>query len=880
MAHVFRARRVGGGPDVAIKVFRPELSSHLTEARFHREVRISEELEHPGIVPVVESGAADGLLYFVMPFVEGETLAQRLEREGSLPVEDALRITAEVGAALAHAHAAGYIHRDVKPTNIILGPSGAIVMDFGVAGAVASAAGDRLTLSGISVGTPRYMSPEQGAGDRKLDGRSDEYSLACVVFEMLVGEPPFTGPTAKAVIARHIAETAPSIRIVRPDIPPGVAWAVTRALRKNAADRFSTVSEFVISLSQPPPAGSGTGSKTRRGFAVLAAVALTAVIVVLMRPGPVLDDTRVLVFPPDDSAGVGGVSDPIATYIGYVLEGTDPLRWEEARDWIDGGTSVADLSHEERVSVARAAGAGYFIDGSVLRSPDSMLVILRLHDSATGELIERAGSSGPPDASEPRLGAIAVGALLVSIIEPGRRVDLGALAKRSPASIAQFYQGEVAYVNTRFDEALEHYSAAIDGDSLFAIAAVKGAQAAGWLEDDAEASRLAELAIRNDSMLPRKYRGFIRGVHHYHAGRSDSALVYLADTVSEFDDWAEGWTALGELYYHLMPDVTGLDSLAHASFMRAQQLDSTLAPPLYHLAEMAIREGALDDARTIVQRIESLTPDRLIATQLRLMTRCAESGPSSVPWQTIADTAEFGVLAAAQAMSPSSALQACAEGAARAVFELGGRRAWGALLVFQSLLLAQDRLPEVRALLASEPASNLGASVLLLIDAAADPRLAPAADSVYEARANDFAGKSSTVLWLLMEWAATSGRIDDLREITRSLERLAANGTRRDTLIAQAATVRLAAAEGDTDRALALLDELHPSAPVADLVWQPWEPLVPERLLRAELLLARDSVDAARSILAPPPSHRAVAELLFSPARTRLLGRLASLDPR
>lgn len=874
MALVFRGRSAEGR-DVAIKVFRPELSSQLTEARFLREAEIAGKLEHQGIVPVLESGTADDLLYFVMPYIEGGTLAARLRQEGPLPIDDVLRVTREVGAALSHAHEAGYIHRDVKPSNIMLGADGAKIADFGVARALSSAGGDRLTLSGFSVGTPRYMSPEQGAGNSSLDTRTDQYSLACVVFEMLVGEPPFTGPTAKAVIARHIGETPPSVGVVRPGTPGGVAAAVRRALAKNAADRYATVPDFIEALSAELP-DPPSPSRRRRTIAIAAvAIVLAVVAFFLLRPRVGLDPNRVLVFAPIDTASAGGVNENVATYIGYVLEGTDPLRWEEARDWLDADVAPSSLASRERASVTRRAGARYFIDGTVLRFADSVTVVMRLWNAATDARVDLQGWSGPPDASEAKLGAIAVGQLLGSIIEPGRPIDLGDLKDRSQLAIAKFLQGEVEYRNTRFAAALERYDEAVEQDSAFAIAAVKGAQAAGWLEDHAAAAQLADLAIRYDSLLPAKYRSFIRGVQAYHAGRSDSALAELTSTTDRFPEWAEGWTALAEVYYHLMPDEANLDSLARASFDRALRLDTTFAPPLYHLAEMSIRDGDLDDARARIRRLEVVSPDRQIELQLELMIRCAESGPASIPWAAIADTANYAVLAAAQAMSPSPALRPCAEAAADAALRPGTGEAWGALFVLQSLLLAHGQRDSLLALLRSDRAVPLSGERLLLIDAVADPALATVAESVYTELKTGFEDRPSPALWLMLEWAAASGRTDDVRSLAAIFESRAASGQRVDSLFHGIAQVRLAAAEGDTDRALAVLGRLRPTGQKAGLVWLPWESLVAERLLHAELLAGRGSAEEARRIATEALSHRAVAELLFASLRTRLLASLA-----
>jgi serine/threonine protein kinase/Flp pilus assembly protein TadD len=253
MAWVYLAEDVRHRRKVAVKVLDPELGAALGGSRFLREIEIAAGLNHPHILPLHDSGEATGLLYYVMPYVEGTTLRMRLDAESQLPVEEALRIAREVADALDYAHGAGVIHRDIKPENILLSRGHALVADFGIARAVREAAGDTLTATGLAVGTPAYMSPEQATAERQLDGRSDLYSLACVVYEMLGGSPPFGGTSAQAVIAGHVAATIPSLRAVRDGIPESVERALVKALAKVPADRFATVREFVQALEAPAP---------------------------------------------------------------------------------------------------------------------------------------------------------------------------------------------------------------------------------------------------------------------------------------------------------------------------------------------------------------------------------------------------------------------------------------------------------------------------------------------------------------------------------------------------------------------------------------------------------------------------------------------------
>jgi len=253
------------GRPVAIKVLHPELAAAVGTTRFLREIGFAAQLHHPHIVPLHDSGEQDGLPYFVMPYVEGESLRDRLEREPQLPVPEALRIADDVAKALGYAHTLGVVHRDIKPENILLENGHALVADFGIARAISAAGSDRLTETGIALGTPAYMSPEQAVENGPIDGRADLYALGCVVYEMLAGTPPFTGPTAQAVLARHAVDPVAPIRTVRETVPRGVEQAVLKALAKVPADRYAGAPEFAQALNQPAlePAPGGRRGKSR-----------------------------------------------------------------------------------------------------------------------------------------------------------------------------------------------------------------------------------------------------------------------------------------------------------------------------------------------------------------------------------------------------------------------------------------------------------------------------------------------------------------------------------------------------------------------------------------------------------------------------------------
>jgi serine/threonine protein kinase len=270
MATVYLAHDVRHDRDVALKVLLPELAAVIGAERFLNEIKVTANLQHPHILPLFDSGEVAGFLFYVMPYIPGESLRARLDRERQLPVGEAVRIAAEAASALDYAHRQGVLHRDIKPGNILLHEGQALVADFGIALALRRAGGDRITQTGLSLGTPEYMSPEQASGDRDLDARTDVYSLGAVLYEMLAGEPPHTGPTVQAIIARALAEPVRPVRQLRETAPVALSATVDRALAKLPADRFTTAAEFADALTRggqspvngPTPSGP---SDRRRG---------------------------------------------------------------------------------------------------------------------------------------------------------------------------------------------------------------------------------------------------------------------------------------------------------------------------------------------------------------------------------------------------------------------------------------------------------------------------------------------------------------------------------------------------------------------------------------------------------------------------------------
>jgi serine/threonine protein kinase len=299
MATVYLAQDTKHDRQVAVKLLRPEIGALLGAGRFLHEIKLTSRLQHPHILPLYDSGEAESRIFYVMPFVNGESLRDRLRREHRLPTDAALSVVREVADALAYAHSHGVVHRDIKPENILLTAGHALVTDFGIARAISKSGGEKwetLTSSGVVVGTPAYMSPEQAAGDMQIDGRSDIYSLGCVAYEMLVGVPPFTGPDGELKLVRRFTERAPSVRESRPAVSERIDVAISKALELDPADRYTTAEEFVGALVGPgvPRRSSGTRRRPSRGPGVIIpySIAAVAAVVALLLIGQRVRENR------------------------------------------------------------------------------------------------------------------------------------------------------------------------------------------------------------------------------------------------------------------------------------------------------------------------------------------------------------------------------------------------------------------------------------------------------------------------------------------------------------------------------------------------------------------------------------------------------------
>ena len=557
MATVYRARDLRHERTVAIKVLRPDLAEAIGADRFLREIRTTANLSHPHILPLFDSGEAAGLLYYVMPFVEGESLRDRLDREGQLPVEDAVQIAREVAEALDYAHEKGVIHRDIKPANIMLERGHALLADFGIAQAKAGAGETRLTGMGMSLGTPAYMSPEQISGEGAVDGRSDQYALGCVLYEMLAGHPPFTGSDIQTVMRQHLAADAPKVTGARAMVPSGVAKAIHRSLAKTPADRFRTVAEFEKALAGatlPFMARIPMGRARGVGYAVGALVVAAVVWGLATRiggPGAADDadggwqpDPNVIAVAPFQNL----TGDP--TFVEYAerlaleverrVSRADigevrnaarvlPLMWAAG----EGADPIALLSQD--------LGAGTIVTGIVHRRGDSLDVQAYCTSAVTGESLGHLepvrSAVGEEDALVTEIGDRVAG-LLALRLDPENPFQSSSQPPLNPEAYAEYRRAiELGANREDWSQAADHFlrawaldSAYLDGglraftylhqvSQLYGSSDIGGANR--WTEVD---SVLAILEGSVERMTPRQRRSFQSARDFFLANDFEAAL--------------------------------------------------------------------------------------------------------------------------------------------------------------------------------------------------------------------------------------------------------------------------------------------------------------------------------------------------------------------
>lgn len=676
------------GRPVVIKVLPPDMVSTQSTARFKREVDVTAHLQHPNILPVLGAGAREGLLYYIMPYVEGESLRRRMERGERYSVVAALRLLREIADAIAYANERGVIHRDIKPENILLSAEHALVADFGIArGAInPMSGGEAVTATGVSLGTLGYMAPEQLFGSAVPDARVDIYSLGVLAYEVLAGRAPFSAVSGLDLAKAHLQEVPKPLSTVAPAVPLAVSDAIAKALeklpdkRQQSASELRDVFESAIALLQsgavarqpePPPM-----KRRLRAVAYVAAVAVVSAVVgvAVWSRRPVADETnrdRILVVPfnlPDGGRftswdGADLWSQTLLNVVTRSLDGVGPLTTVDAasvlRDWK--GRGDAESARAE----ARDHDAGLAVYGEiVIAGGDSLVARAQLLDVESGKTIDSVFVAGEEDRPDKLAASLALGILdVLRKVRPVTATPNAGLGSRSPPAVKEFAKGEGFYRRTQWDSALAHYERAIAIDSTFALALRRAGQSVAWLRHSDDS--LARAYLRQAGALNRNL------------GRHDSLLI-AADSLSSTlpDDYAdprwlpqarrlfavlntavrlypsdpEVWFARGDAGYHYGygPGVGIGDRQELSDFSRAIRLNRGFAPAYQHVVELAFSLDLPDTARTYAEWYLALNSRREDVSTIGMALRIADyATQQSAALDFLLDTADASQLASA-----------------------------------------------------------------------------------------------------------------------------------------------------------------------------------------------------------------------------------------
>jgi DNA-binding SARP family transcriptional activator len=597
---------------VAVKVLDPELAEALGAERFLHEIEIAANLTHPHILPLFDSGEADGLLYYVMPYVEGESLRSRLDREKQLSVEDAVAITREIAGALGFAHERGVVHRDVKPGNILLEAGHAVLADFGVAHALALAGEMRHTRTGVSLGTPAYMSPEQSAGEADLDGRSDEYALACVLYEMLAGDQPFRGATGESVARQHLTRDPVAITELRPSVPRRVSAALHRAMAKTPADRFASMEEFSRALKEAAPHQSHQGDQPRsrslrRRAWTLGTLGLVGVVASALfllsrfREAP----------PPPAPAPPGRI---VLAIMPFAIQGPEQLQWlsrgmaSVLRTRLDdvGGVRTVDLNAlfpyvgrlgpGERMTLtsardaARRFGATHFTLGDGVGAGGGRLTLTATLYAVEGgpEELKVVSVEGSPDDPAALADSLAGPVLEGLHVATGERLS-GAAARTTDSASATraWLRGEEEFRATRYDRAYAAFQEAVDIDPTFALAQYRLSVAAVMDLRFDQAHNAADRAWANSSRLTNRDRQLLEAWAALIRGSADRAEILYKAILADHPEEVEAHFGLGTVRVYFNP-IRGLSPReAEGEFQRVLELSPGYGQARFHLLEFA-----------------------------------------------------------------------------------------------------------------------------------------------------------------------------------------------------------------------------------------------------------------------------------------------------
>jgi serine/threonine-protein kinase len=639
MATVYLAEDLKHHRHVAVKVLRPDLAATLGAERFAREIGVAARLQHPHILGLIDSGDVGGFFYYVMPYVEGETLRDRLARQGELPVPEAVRLLAEIAEALSSAHRAGVVHRDIKPENVMLSGRHAMVMDFGVAKAVSDASsGGTLTSVGVALGTPAYMAPEQATADPQMDARVDIYSLGVMAYEMLTGSTPFPGLNPQQTLAAHVTRAPVPVGQQREGLSPALEAVVMRCLAKRPADRFQTADELVAALEPlAGPSGGTTPTHTQPIAApaiarpagrrwIYAAGAAAAVVllsaVVVWKPwarAPVrpLDANLVAVLP-FRTAG----ADPSVQYLrqGMVdlmqakLTGEGGPRAADARSVLAavrdaGGSDTQDLTEDAAAGVARKLGAGRVLQGSIVGTPDHLVMSATLLGVPGGKALAQTSVSGSKDSLFALIDRLT--AQLLALGAGASSAQLSALTTTNLEALRAYLDGVAAYRRGAFQDATPLLSRAVDQDSTFALALSALVESDGWHPATTDMKRVQRLAWQYRDRLNPQDQIFLSLRLGSRYPKQTPWTVRIADAehaVQVMPESADAWYYLGDDLFHFgrISDIPDPEVRARQALEQAFQRDSLYGGPIQHLAALTWVTGDTAAQRLWSRRLVAL----------------------------------------------------------------------------------------------------------------------------------------------------------------------------------------------------------------------------------------------------------------------------------
>src|SRR6478672_4553237 len=630
MSRVFVAQDTRLGREVVVKVLSPDLAAGVNSDRFHREILVAAQLQHPQIVPVLAAGETDGLPYFTMPYVAGESLRRRLDGGKPLPVVDAVAILRDVARALAYAHEHGVVHRDIKPDNVLIAGGAAAVTDFGIAKALSSSrtfgGTENLTRVGNSLGTPAYMAPEQVAADPNADHRIDIYSFGAMAYELLTGSPPFGGRPPHEILSAHLTEQPAPLETRAPDVPPALAALVMKCLAKNPADRPQTADEVARALDRidlssdwTAPIPLAKASARRRMIAVVAAVVVAvavggwAIWERFRSRGPAPDPTMVAVVPFRVAS-----ADPALYYLregmldllAAKLTGEGGLRATDPRQLLDawrkaGGSESAELSRDDGLALARRLGAGRLLLGDVVGTPNRIVLTASLLGSAHGDSIAKLSVEGPPDSLAWLVDRLAARLLAETSAEGA--AARASLTSTSLPALRAYLDGQAKMRRVDVMAAAKDFERALDADSTFALAALGLRMASSWYGEATLQQRGLDIAWRERARLSQRDQALllaVAGPRYPEAPTTQELLEARERYLSVAPDRADAWYLLGDHVFHFgwVLNVPNPEERALESFRRAS--DTSRGWYVLHRWQKAYTLGDSARGRAIADSID------------------------------------------------------------------------------------------------------------------------------------------------------------------------------------------------------------------------------------------------------------------------------------